>query len=399
MDGGGRAWPFGGGCAILHARTVRASGEGLLHVSLTERDITILQAAGSTPSAAARQEAAALVLAQPGYDRQKAGALLARGFRHQLQPAFHLIPRGEARDSEAEFVLLYERLVVATEGFTRTDPEAFIGLLREEPAALVPLRMILGLTRQELAAVLRMVSRDGRASGQTLRNFEREVHPLRLTGARERLIADIAAAVIAIMDRSVLGVPDALADHFHSNLDKRDTINGWRSVAASAGGVPYSALLYQRYVGGVWRQVQDAHSETKGDALLERPFTKLLQAHGIPHHHTGPGAGGAQETKARYGLAPVPDFLIPESKPTLAVEAKVADDPETVVDKAEHVEAIAGAAVAAGLRPCALIDGKGWAGRTTALARIIVATEGRTYTLDTMEELLDLPEIAPLRRS
>ena len=370
-----------------------------MHVSLTAREVTILKEAGITSSAAARHEAAAIVLAQPGHDRQKAGTLLAHGYRHQMQPAFHLIPRGEARDSEAEFILLYERLVSATEGFTRTEPKAFVALLREEPGALVPLRMILGLTRQELAAVLRIVSKEGRASAQTLRNFEREAHSIRLTGARERLIRDIAAAVTAIMERRILRVPDAIAGHFHSNLDKRDTINGWRSVAASAGGVPYSALLYQRYVGGVWRQVQDAHSESKGDALLERPFTELLQAHDIPHHHTGPGAGGALETKARYGFAPVPDFLIPDSKPTLAVEAKMAEDPETVVDKADHFEAIAGAAVAAGLRPCALIDGKGWAGRTTALARIIVATEGRTYTLDTMEQLLELPEVAGLRRS
>ena len=367
------------------------------HVPLSQRELTILTEAGSTSSTAARQEAAAIVLAQPGHDRQKAGTLLVRGYRHQMQPAFHLIPRGEASESEAEFTRLYERLVTATEGFTRTEPEMFIALLQEEPAALAPLRMILGLTRQELAAALRIVSKEGRASAQTLRNLERDVHPGPVTGTRRRLIRDIAAAATAIMERRILRVPDALADHFRSNLDKRDTINGWRSVAASAGGVPYSALLYQRYVGGVWRQVQDAHSESKGDALLERPFTELLQAHGISHYHTGPGAGGALETKARYGLSPVPDFLIPAAKPTLAVEAKVAEDPETVVDKADHFEAIAGAAVAAGLRPCALIDGKGWAGRTSALARVIIATEGRTYTLATMEQLLELPELAELR--
>ena len=368
-------------------------------MSLTQREATLLEAAGTTSSAAARQEAAALLLATPVGGRTQASALLLRGYRRQMQPAFHLIAHVDPQEGEAAFTGRYHRLVSATKGFTRTEPKVISTLLREEPATLGPLRMILGMTRQEMAAAVRAVSSESRASTQTLRKFEREEKPPRLLSQRRRLIDDLATAVTAVMERRVLRVPDAIADQFHSNLDKRDTVDGWRSVAASSRGVPYSALLYQRYIGGVWRQVQDAHSESKGDAMLERPFRELLQAHGISHHHTGPGAAGPKETKALYGISPVPDFLIPATSPTLAVEAKVGEDGGTVLDKTDHIEAIAAAASATGVGLCALLEGQGWLDRSTALARVIVATEGRTYTLTTMHYLLDLPELAGLRRT
>ena len=45
-------------------------------------------------------------------------------------------------------------------------------------------------------------------------------------------------------------MPPAAAGSFHSKLDKRDTRAGWADVANTARErVPYSGLLYQRYVG------------------------------------------------------------------------------------------------------------------------------------------------------
>ena len=363
---------------------------------LSQREIAVLEEAGSTPSAAARQEAAEIFLGTPPADRNAAAALLARGYRDKMGPAFHLIARGGAVEGEAAFTALFEELVSATKGFTSTEREVFVALLRKEPGVLAPLRMILGLTRQEMTAALRIVNKDARTSTQTLRKFEQGGPPTRMQSPRRRLIEDIATAVTAIMERRILQVPDRLARDFHSNLDKRDTIDGWRSVAESLDGVPYSALLYQRYVGGVWRQVQDRYSEAKGDALLEQPFMELLGENGIGHHRTGPGWGGSKETKERYGLDPAPDFVIPASKPTLAVDAKVGEDVETVVDKADQIEKMASAASAAGLRPCAVIEGYGWVNRTNALARVMKATEGRTYTLATLDQFLDLPEVAAL---
>ena len=65
------------------------------------------------------------------------------------------------------------------------------------------------------------------------------------------MIETIAAAALAIVDRSILQIPETAREHFHSKLD-----NDSRTGEDARGA--YSALLYQRYVGGVWRQIQDA---------------------------------------------------------------------------------------------------------------------------------------------
>ena len=368
-------------------------------VPLSKKAAAILEAAGSASSAVARQQAVAIALAAPAPDRAEAHELLASGYLAQMQPSFHLIPRGDSMTSEGDFTGAYETLVRATRGFTRTQADVLSGVLSDVPVTLAPLRMILGFTHAEMAAAVRIINSEARTSSQTLRKFERADPPARLTDSRRQLIADLASAATAIMERRILSVPDAVAQYFHSKLDKRDTIDGWRSVAASVTGVPYSALLYQRYVGGVWRQVQDAYSETKGDALLERPLRELLLTRGIPHHHTAAGASGAALTKARYEISPAPDFLIPDSMPTVAIEAKVGEDGGTVRDKAARIQEMANSANAVGLRPCALIDGRGWFERQSALVTVILATQGRTYSLATMEQLLELPELAELGES
>ena len=162
----------------------------------------------------------------------------------------------------------------------------------------------------------------------------------------------------------------------------------------AAGGVPYSALLYQRYVGGVWRQIQDAYSEVKGDKLLEQPIADLLDANGISYYRSDAGATGATVTVQEFGISPGPDFLLPKESPTVLIESKVAEDGGTARDKAARIKNAAEAAKARGLLPCAVIDGKGWSERPQALFDIVTATDGRTYSLSTLEHLLEIPEIA-----
>jgi hypothetical protein len=196
------------------------------------------------------------------------------------------------------------------------------------------------------------------------------------------------------MNGTILTVPAASVELFHSKLDKRDTREGWSSVARDAQGVPYSALLYQRYVGGVWRQAQDAYSEVKGDALLEVPLAALLKREGIPFYRAQRGAAGAAATAAQFGINPGPDFLIPDTAPTVIVESKIGEDGGTVRDKAARLKNLAHAGAARGLVVCAVLDGKGWSERPNALADVVIATGGRTYTLQTLEHFVALPEVA-----
>src|SRR5207244_9908539 len=128
--------------------------------------------------------------------------------------------------------------------------------------------------------------------------------------------------------------------------DKRDTCDGWKTVAADAQGVPYFALLYQRYVGGVWRTVQDAYSEAKGDALLEKPVANVLAREQIPFYRSRAGASGAAETAQTFGITPGPDFLLPAESPTVVIETKIGEDGGTVRDKAARIGRLAAAASA-----------------------------------------------------
>lgn len=214
---------------------------------------------------------------------------------------------------------------------------------------------------------------------------------------RSELISNACATVLAVMDRSILTVPESSRSIFHSKLDKRDTREGWNSVARDAVGVPYSALLYQRYVGGVWRQVQDAYSEVKGDALLELPVQRLLDRAKIPHYHTTRGAGGAAKAAKEFGINPGPDFLLPDLNPTVVVESKIGEDGGTVRDKAARLTSLAAAGAKRNLVVCAVVDGRGWTERVSALADVVIATGGRTFTLQTLDHLLDIPEVDALR--
>ena len=360
---------------------------------LTESERDLLLRAGTAPSPTLRRRAVAITLAKSGAAYEEASDLLGRGYVDATQPSFHYIPRGETMASESDFEAAYRMLAHHTDNFAEVSEPNLLRALEESPATLGPLRMILGFTYNELSWAMKLTREGTTTSGATLRSFERNPPPGRVTATRSRMIATIAATALAVMDRLILQIPESAQGFFHSKLDKRDTTDGWSTVAVAAGGVPYSALLYQRYVGGVWRQVQDAYSEVKGDNLLEQPIADLFDARGISYYRSGAGATGAARTERRFGLSPGPDFLLPEESPTVMVESKVAEDGGTARDKASRIKNACEAAKVRGLLPCAVIDGRGWSERPRALLDVVISTDGRTYSLTTLTHLLSIPEI------
>ena len=367
-------------------------------VPLSETERAAIAAAGTAPEPTVRSRAVAIVLSKSGSDLDEARALLAEGYLETIQPSFHLIPAGEAMAAEQEFESAYEVLAEETACFSDVTAATLAGALDRHPGALAPLRMIIGFTHNELAVAAKLHQPGLRISGGSVKNLERRPRPARSPGRRRKLIEAIAATVLAVMNRKLLDVPPAAAGSFHSKLDKQDTRAGWADVANTARErVPYSGLLYQRYVGGVWRQVQDAYSEVKGDALLETPIARLFESERLPFHQSPPGATGARETESVFGISPGPDFLLPGSAPTVIVESKVGEDGGTVRDKAARIGQLADMGTDRGLVVCAVIDGQGWHQRPTALADVVTATRGRTYSLKTLPHLLNIPEIHALR--
>jgi hypothetical protein len=309
--------------------------------------------------------------------------------------------------SQANFTAAYDALAAATRDFTDIRQETLATALLATPAALPALRMMACLTNKELAGAMKLLDPTRRVSDDTLKRFERGQPPdptvadrraERTEARRVELASAIVAAIRATVERQILTVPDDALATFHSKLDHKDTIGGWTSIHdAAANGVPYSELLYHRYVGGVWRQVQDAYSEVKGDNVLELPLERLLSIEGIPFYRSPAGATGAAATAQRFGLHPGPDFVIPGDQPAVVIESKVAEDGGTARDKASRIINLADSARRAGLVVCALVDGKGWSERPTALVDVVIATDGRTYSLETLRQLLAVSEIAGLR--
>lgn len=364
-------------------------------MSLSESERGVLSGAGTAPGPVDRRQAVAITLRRSGTDQTEARELLAAGFAAATQPSFQYIPRGDSMAGEEEFDAAFAALATHTNGFRDVNSQTLDSALTSTPAALAPLRMILGLTHNELAWSMRQVRPESRTSGGTLKKFER--NPSQSSDSRAEMIETIVAAVLAVVDRSILQIPETARKHFHSKLDKRDTRDGWHTVAENARGVPYSALLYQRYVGGVWRQIQDAYSEVKGDRLLEQPIADLFEANEIAYLRAGTGASGATSTAELLGLSPGPDFALPQDSPTVVIESKVAEDGGTARDKASRIINLARAADERGLLACAVIDGRGWSERTNALADVVIATQGRTYSLATLHHLLEIPDIDSLR--
>lgn len=233
-------------------------------LSEAERDLISATAVVADPTR--RRQAVATVLHKQNADAAAARALLAQSFLQVTQPSFHLIPRGTAMASQRDFTAAYDALAAATGNFADTEPATLRAALLATPAALSALRMVAGLTLNELAVAIRLVEPGSTVSGEALRKFERGGTPSTAPNARRSaLVVSVVAGLTAVMRRGILTVPLDAQPNFHSKLDRPDTAGGWASVSEFAlAGVPYSALLYQRYVGGQWRQVQDAYSEVKG---------------------------------------------------------------------------------------------------------------------------------------
>lgn len=367
-------------------------------MALTESEQRILLEAGTTGDLTLRRRAVAVYLGKRDDDQKQARSLLVQSYLAATQPSFHLIPRGDAMVDEARFNAAYASLAAATQKFSDVSESTLVRALEADPACLAPLRMIAGLTHSELAVAMRLTNPDSTIREDVIKDYERGTVSRRYPG--DILRPWIARTIIAVLNRDILSVPPHFQTVFHSKIDRRDTKSGWLGVARDAQhGVPYEALLYQRYVGGSWRQVQDAYSEAKGDNVLELPLKQLLEDNAIPYYRSPSGATGAQQTLERYGIKPGPDFVLPDESPTVVIECKVCEDGGTARDKAERLQALAHAASAKGLIACVVIDGKGWRARPNSLADVVAAAEGRVYTLSTMPLLLNIPEIAALCNS
>lgn len=316
-----------------------------------------------------------------------------------LAPDFAYIHESEFYETE-HFFAAYEAAVRLTEGFTRVSEAAIQTALVECPRILLVFRTLLGLTKEEFAhsTLLAGGPDDIRAlSASQIDTLERSAidykRPNTATAlAKATSQAQVAAKAITMaMEGDLFGdAPPGLK----SKQCKPDTENGWSSVRNFAeNGVPLQVFLHQRHYGGAFRQVLDATSTKRGD-LIEDAVEALFLARGISFVRTGSHNQAEIAQRFEVHVTPAPDFVVfdpTDDSLKAMLECKGTNNGGTARDKALRFRSLKSESVRLGGVPLiAVLGGIGWARINDALGPVVRDTDGRVFTLTTLNSMLDV---------
>lgn len=303
----------------------------------------------------------------------------------ELKSTFLTMPRGDGFVAFSTFDVGYEHLKRVSGGFRNLSPQVAIQAIYERPICFVVLRTILGFTPPEWAyeTTTRTGTRVDQGAARAIDKAMRSA-PLRprqdrqgITDARIKAMADAAISVLAErpeVDREIL---------VH-RMDKIDTAEGIQSIQAVADlGVPYSMLLYERFLGRPFAGHRDAVSDLVGDIVESAIEAELSQA-GVSFRKT-------KRAERVLGFDQAPDFIIPnEVNPAVIIEAKLSEDDGTARDKVSRVQNLRALRDRMGgtYEIVACIAGRGFKVRREDMRRLLEATDGKVFTLETVGELL-----------
>jgi len=315
-----------------------------------------------------------------------------------LQSFFLVLPRGPGFVAYPEFADAYEILKRHTHGFGDIVSSLVVHAIREDALAFVVLRAMLGLSPPELAYVTAERTRVD-VSQSFARRIDRRVREDRqyLRSCTSLTCERIEAMIEAACQLINSGAADTGQDAIH-RLDKVDTRLGKESVEhVATHGVPYAVLLYERFLGRPFASHRDAVSGVIGN-IMEDTVEAELRKHGVSFRRT-------QHADSVEGFDQAPDFIITDEwNPRVVIEAKSAEDDGTARDKVtriQHLATISTGREAKGLKPfqvVACIDGRGFGVRREDMRKLLEATRGKVFTLQTLQYLVqctDLAQYAP----
>jgi hypothetical protein len=306
-----------------------------------------------------------------------------------LQSSFLLLPKGPGFVTYPEFQQAYEVLKRHTAGFTVVEPDNVMESLREDALAFIVLRTMLGFTPPELAYAASQ--RSGIAVSQGFaRNFDRRVRIKQQAlqslspQSRKRIAALVSTACQLLKDGAAETPPDMI-----HRLDKADTRSGLASLNHLATeGAPYAMLLYERFLGRPFAGHRDSVSGLVGEVMENAVEERLRQAR-ISFRKT-------KRAERVEGFDQAPDFIIPDEwNPRVVIEAKITEDDGTARDKVtriQHLAEISRQRRLQGqpeLQVIACIDGRGFGVRREDMRKLLEATQGKVFTLKTLDHLVE----------
>lgn len=316
--------------------------------------------------------------------------LCASLYSKRLSPSFHMVPWDTAQLlADEAFNAIYDRAHELTSGFQDVTPERIAVALEQEPRSLVVFRMMAAYSRQHVSYLLEK-EYGQRLTPDALRTIERKGASVTasLLANWRAACANLGLLIYLAVRGELLTFREGVeTDKFRPLTDKIDTREGWESVAkAAAEGLPYNALLYQRYVGSAFGLAINASTSIKAD-LLEGPVERLLRENRIPYYRVG-----TREKVAGWEQAP--DFLVPDKNdPRIVIEAKVAEDGGTARDKASRIERLSRHAYARGATLISVVDGLGFLRINDVLAPILGNSKGLVFTHNDLAEMLNVPAV------
>lgn len=309
----------------------------------------------------------------------------------ELTSAFLTMPRGEGFLDYPTFESGYEALKKATVGFITITTELLIKTVYETPVTFVVIRSILGFTPPEWA---HLTSERGavKVDQGAARTLDRKMRLGGLTPIADRnsvtdtRIKAMIGVAVDILEEGAGEIDRTLIVH---RLDKVDTAQGIRSIRPVADlGVPYPVLLYERFLGRPFATHRDAVSDLVGD-VVESAVEVVLAKGGVSNRKT-------KRAERINGFDQAPDFIVPnEFNPAVIIEAKLTEDDGTARDKVARVQNLRAIRDREGksYEIVACIAGRGFKVRRADIRRLLEATDGKVFTLATMERLLDCTRI------
>ena len=212
------------------------------------------------------------------------------------------------------------------------------------------------------------------------------------SGTREKVDALVSSACDLLKE----GAEEVPENVLH-RLDKVDTRSGLASLRHVAEeDLPYSALLYERFLGRPFAAYRDAISERVGE-VMENAVEEQLRSAGVTARKT-------KRAERLEGFDQAPDFIVPnEWDPQVVIEAKITEDDGTARDKVTRIQHLASISRQrkeqnlGGFQVIACIDGRGFGVRRADMRKLLEATEGKVFTTRTLDRLVDFTDLAKFR--
>ncbi|MCY4613635.1 MAG: hypothetical protein OXB94_08460 [Nitrospira sp.] len=315
-----------------------------------------------------------------------------------LESEFLVMPKGKGFVEFTTFEAGYETLKRATRNFQNVTPTTVMPAVFDAPISLIVLRCMIGFTPSEWAYYTSRHTEIGVTQGAA-REIDRNIRmkpevPLPRKGSvTEQRIQALVTAACHILES---GAPKVSPDSLH-RLDKADTTSGLTSLQSLADlGVPYSILLYERFLGRPFAGHRDSISEIVGN-IVENAIEDVLSRAGISSRKT-------KRAGRLPGFDQTPDFIIPnEFNPQIVIEAKLTEDDGTARDKITRVQHL-GSLSMEGQPPnkpkfevVACIAGRGFGVRREDMKKLLLATQGKVFTLQNIQQLVKHTRLCDFR--